>query len=102
MSIKELIKDPSVWMLPISNIITWYLSKPKKKIELQDTRENVLNKVSEYDTKKIETLLDRVIESDKVIEQLMKQIDDMGRTLQAALTENKQIRAELNLYKTIN
>lgn len=110
MSFKQVIAEISPWITPvITSLVTWFFARRKNKADVKkamaeadETSIDVRIKEDKYETDKYNRLLNRVLESDKIIEQLSQQIQEMSKKLLLAMQENAEIRAELALYKTIS
>lgn len=108
MTLKQIITDPSVWAVPIATAITWFLGREKAKADERKTlaetgseRIDAFIKVDSYESERYGRLLKRVKESEIIIEDLLQQNKILNDKLIMALTINKQLMAELTLYKTI-
>ena len=106
----ELIEKKSHWIFPLISACTaWLVSRNRNKADIRkalldadETSIDVRIKEDAYENAKYVKLFNRVVESDKIIEKLSAQIQDVSQKLLNAMRENAEIRAELSLYKTIS
>lgn len=108
MNIEEIVKDPQTWMIPIASVITYILTRGKNRADIRKINADAENaiidvrvKEDKYEAEKYEKLLKRVIESELMIEDLSLQIQELSQKLINALNINKEIMAELTIYRTI-
>lgn len=101
MSINELVLTA---LSPLGFAIAYVLGKRKRiadvnkaEIEVDEAR----LKVSELEYQRYARLASRLAESDIQVQDLLKQVENLSTKLRIVLTERDEIRAQLNLYRTI-
>lgn len=103
--ISKLFAENAVWIVPLAGMlgaaIVWLGGWGKRSVDVEKTLSDIRIKEDRYEAEKYDKLLKRVIESDLMIEDLTHQIQVLSKKLIDVLNINKEIIAELNLYKTI-